>query len=481
MPAFYLLEGGAFNFSSPMQALDVRLGGQPVDSVLPLSKAQYLVDLPLLKALRSSPMRARSRSSAEAFVVGSLPFASAVLGDLEDQEQGRLSHDGAQGKQRHFRRMHDLAHELMAEPCFHVHGNATVPVPDDCYAPAARGAKRRKPVLLIAPGILLRDMLGGKLEAALATVWRPGPRQQEQHVVLASCDPGFVDIGTNLRSEARYLLGSALTLPHYPHGHARLGPPEAAEATADRTGVLFHGGTGRHDQGVRARMLTALHALATDNATPVDLRIAEMSRGVSLPASGKETTRGATARAAFDSYRASGHAYRNRAICMAPQGDNLSSRRLFDALSAGCVPVLVRSGFLLALNNYTFASALPFPNYIDWPAITLQMVSKVGAACPATDARWLASWHQDHVRTSALADRRRLGQAAFHAHLDIDKNPMGVAHTLLLQLMTRHHPSNPVCQLTSRRSRKNKDWHTFVDWVCRGRFPNETWDGRVEV
>ena len=56
-------------------------------------------------------------------------------------------------------------------------------------------------------------------------------------------------------------------------------------------------------------------------------------------------------------YMRSGGAYRAASICMVPAGDVLSSRRLFDALSAACVPLLLRSWYLLNKNKQTFYTA----------------------------------------------------------------------------------------------------------------------------
>eukprot|EP00965_Chrysotila_dentata_P071831 2373049-Pleurochrysis_carterae.AAC.6 len=39
---------------------------------------------------------------------------------------------------------------------------------------------------------------------------------------------------------------------------------------------------------------------------------------------------------------------------MAPAGDTLTSRRVFDAMSAGCLPVVMRSTFLMNKRNWDF-------------------------------------------------------------------------------------------------------------------------------
>ena len=76
----------------------------------------------------------------------------------------------------------------------------------------------------------------------------------------------------------------------------------------------------------------------------IDLRVAELSRG-------NQSSLGS----AFDveAYKRSGASYRQASICLVPAGDVITSRRLFDALSAGCVPLLLRSWFLLQKNHQT--------------------------------------------------------------------------------------------------------------------------------
>ena len=70
---FYLHEDGAFNFSRIERHLDTLLHGRPPDTVLPVNDAQYLLDLPIIMALRSSPYRTYDRRRAAAHILAAMP------------------------------------------------------------------------------------------------------------------------------------------------------------------------------------------------------------------------------------------------------------------------------------------------------------------------------------------------------------------------------------------------------------------------
>ena len=125
----------------------------------------------------------------------------------------------------------------------------------------------------------------------------------------------------------------------------------------------------------------------------------------------------------------------------------------------------------LAHDNHSFESALPFASFIDWPMLSLQLVAKLPAPCQGLGADWMAKWHRNEEALTVLRSR---GQAAFRAHLDVARNPTGVAHTMLLELMARQRKANPICQLTWRRSRKGIAWSSYTEWVCRARQDNES-------
>lgn len=263
LPKFYLYEHGAFSFGSVERAFDKILHGLPPDMVLPLKYAQHLVDIPLIKSLRKSVHRTYVREEAEAIVIGALPFASECL--------AHLSQNKSLAWERHMRRMDHLALALEAEPCFLRTRPANNTLDNPC---ALDPGATTIPWLLIASGLMLSDMLGRRLQHVLA---------KGRHVVLATVDPSVAAIGSNIVTRARFLMGEAIALPYWAHTYAtqsRTGGEHRDNVSGDankegvqgtridgdisgrhnarhntdgsaRSGVMFHGGLGRADYGVR--------------------------------------------------------------------------------------------------------------------------------------------------------------------------------------------------------------------------------------
>lgn len=482
-PSFYLIEVEAMH--EVIAEFDRRLNGRAPDEVIPAVDAQHIADLPLLKALLVSPRRTMNKSAAHLFVVGAAPTASEVLGRLEGLENSTNS------TERHLQRMHAVAQRLKEDECW---AKGPFLSPAHCWASVlpfagtangsvrtqahnghkADGAWRehgrdrhatpashtritqvQKPYLLLATGILLDYMLGNELQNTITT---PGSR-----VILASIDPSFANVGVNLRAKARYLLGNALTIPYWAHHYARAAVPSQQPAllqlqdSGGRAGVLFHGGTRRYDYGVRLRTESSLKHLRRYNTTPVDLRIGEMTRGEIDQLNDN-----------WAAYMSSGASFGSASLCMSPSGDTITSRRTFDALSGGCVPVLVRSSFLMELNGWDWGTCLPFPSTIDWPRIALRLLAKKGWTCEAGAARWLDRWHNGMVEREELEAMRRRGMSAFNAHLDYERNPQGVLSALLREVLLNRRPIVPTCQLETvyRPTRATA-------WTCRPRRDEE--------
>jgi hypothetical protein len=122
-------------------------------------------------------------------------------------------------------------------------------------------------------------------------------------------------------------------------------------------------------------------------------------------------------------------------LCLCPAGDTPTSRRLYDALAAGCVPVLFE-------HLDTMAENLPFPNVVDWSAVavfggSLQCLA-VGyggdkTKMQAHSAAWLR-----RVATAdppALACMAARGSAVFAKHLAYETHAF--VSTLLVELERR--------------------------------------------
>ena len=129
-------------------------------------------------------------------------------------------------------------------------------------------------------------------------------------------------------------------------------------------------------------------------------------------------------------------------VCFVPRGDTDTSRRLFDALATGCVPVVVRvAGGKPA---QTMLSNLPFHHTLSWRGLA-HFISAGGAKlenrhsaisgwalqCRREEAAQLDTWHAD---VAALHELRRNALAAFSHALDVELNPRGVADAFLREL-----------------------------------------------
>ena len=126
---------------------------------------------------------------------------------------------------------------------------------------------------------------------------------------------------------------------------------------------------------------------------------------------------------------ASADAMRAARLCLVPEGDSPMSRRLEDALAAGCVPVLY-----LPVDEATDGRrrTLPFAHTIDWREVAFFM--KV-SDCPDRDAQWLEKVHGDVPTLERMA---AAGRAAYTQYLSfgnrsraVDAAPIDMVSALL--------------------------------------------------
>ena len=399
---YYIHDQGAFNFSDVLSALHALMAGQPMDLALPVGEAQHLSDIPIMAALERHPLRTWDADVADLHVIGALPYASHVLALVS----GELV--------AHRRRMSALTAALEALPPF---------------------IGRKKPLLLLHCAFSPQHM-GVPLLTALG----------RGNLIVASCDPFFArDLGASTPFTHAYRRG--VTIPYYPHSLAydggggrswtngssggnrsggdvgKSGGGGVGEVHGARSGLMFHGGLGRYDHGLREEMLQLLEEVRRNRSVLVDTQTGEMTRGFNRSAHSE------------NSYARTAQSYRAASICMVPSGDHASSRRLFDAMSAGCVPLLVRLFHRMRKERHTFATSLPFPLSIDWQAVSLWLGPRPGSwLCMRRTKDWLLRWHSHGAELEAI---RRNVRAAFHAYLDSDHNPEGIVLGLLREIEHR--------------------------------------------
>uniref|UniRef100_A0A7S2G8U9 Uncharacterized protein n=1 Tax=Haptolina brevifila TaxID=156173 RepID=A0A7S2G8U9_9EUKA len=353
-------------------------------------------------------------------------------------------------------------------------------------APPTRPCDREAPMLVLLPGEVIGRLLPPAFQKALLKRGRPS---------LAVNDPmiAWVSGNHNRKTVAvRHLVETGIVLPYRSHAFAFLGASTQQLAQqqqqqqqqlqsqhqqsqsqqqggghgstpfSTRQGVMFHGRSRTYDFGLRKRVIEVLQKAHDVSVSvkgqrwprvPLDLRTTNDAIKAGIMRERDGQTPNATT--SVENYVRSGLAYRAASMCLSPSGDVISSRRLFDALSAACVPVLVRAVWVLKQENRfasrprerSFFGSLPFTRSIDWSAITLRFVPNQDnkGGCLSGDAAWLQQWHSRLMsapESSSIPSSsrhspvpgptiRERGHDAFKAHLDYERNPMGVASALL--------------------------------------------------
>jgi len=119
-------------------------------------------------------------------------------------------------------------------------------------------------------------------------------------------------------------------------------------------------------------------------------------------------------------------AYLNSKICLVPAGDTPTSRRLFDSMAAGCLPVLMAPAEDIMPN-------LPFPKAINWPQTVL---FGGGLSCSLRDnADATISWVQSLLKPEnekKLQCMARRAQKVFLKYLTLRDE--GVVSALLHEI-----------------------------------------------
>ena len=214
-------------------------------------------------------------------------------------------------------------------------------------------------------------------------------------------------------------------------------------APSSRHGFMFHGDMGRFDFGARA----AVRDIAPHLIAPTSFSAARLTRAPELQQVRESSSDVLNAtRGQYDWYRTSSRgsskAMLASSMCFAPQGDTMTSRRLFDSLAGGCVPVIVKnignSRTELALGN------LPFHHTISWQSIAFfllprsstladrdQPVAGPKVQCRVGEAAWLSARYNN---TRLISRMRRDAVRAFEAHMDVWGRPAGVADAVLREM-----------------------------------------------
>ena len=348
---------------------DLRLPAKDSDS-LPIHQAEHLTDFSLVNALRSHPQRTREQNTATVHVIGALPFTSWVQQQPEE----------------HAGRMRDMATRLAQTPRY------------------LAGV----PFVLVMSHWNVQGILGPEL----LEVMRRGC------AILATSDSHFPDLAGPLR----WL--STLVLPYRAHHLAEAAAfADGTEQTQRPISFMFHGETAPKSRwpALRQTLLKILHKLPNTNVSG------------SAVANGGAPQRGATTPEQALAASRSVVTMLSTSVCAVPEGDTWTSRRLFEALATGCVPLMIR-GPRTAQEMREDELGLPFRASIDWSQVTLGVMELSPAHALQADVERL----QRLLFSSGTAERLRAlrarGQLAFRQHLAVEHNPSGVADAMLREL-----------------------------------------------
>lgn len=125
----------------------------------------------------------------------------------------------------------------------------------------------------------------------------------------------------------------------------------------------------------------------------------------------------------LDAVQATAETMLKSAFCLIPAGDSPSTRRLFDALAAGCVPIIFQDLDHISDN-------LPFRRTIDWSKIALFAGS---LDCLEKNMEASKLWLQSLLlpeNMEAVREMRRLGREAYRQYMGYQQ-PVNVSTALL--------------------------------------------------
>lgn len=340
LPRFFLHSTGGANFSAVAHELRRIIGnGRLAEETIPIAFSQYLLDMPLVEALKSHPRRVRDPRSCKQgcwHVLGAMPFASRLLALLQANVTADAKHlcDRAGVCRR-------LPKWELTAPALDSHRRRMFNF--ESYLSRDRFWNAMSvPFLLLATGINIGHDLPLHLLRTLAVRnAKRGP------VILAGVDRSGSHADKSLPDQ-RGLLRRMIVLPHvsspeatrYSHAHGRergtvrstVRSQRQTEAPSPpRRGFVFIGDHGRFDYGARGAVRDyGRH-----------LRAPHVFRGLRLMtaagAAGNASRSAAHAAHRLISQNTTEEMHRS-AMCFAPQGDSDTSRRL--CASAGFVPAI---------------------------------------------------------------------------------------------------------------------------------------------
>lgn len=291
------------------------------------SIAEHLTDLWALRAFQHHPQRVWDPAQADVKILGVVPYVSWMASKIG----GDSSLAGPCGTLAdHTARMEAAANALRVDPVFQKHAGRDFLIVNSHYRPEI------------------------ELSPALEEVLQKGP------AIVTTAEHAFMRNSKSLRKRtvvvpyvANFLLERAAAKSVY-----RLESSSGTDAAATRAIThIFHGTMNRRGSGSKRQLLADM---ATQWWPKADISNKQLAHG--LPTVGEPVaSTGLPDRTAatWKVVTKTADSMQNATLCLCPEGDTPTTRRPFDSLAAGCVPVFFN-------NLDEIAPELPFPNVVDW-------------------------------------------------------------------------------------------------------------------
>ncbi|KAL3916403.1 MAG: hypothetical protein SGPRY_006833 [Prymnesium sp.] len=348
------------------------------DAAVPVQIAEHLSDLPLLQALESHPARTHKPDEARFHVLAPPAFASLAIA-IWASSLNLKNHEGRALKREHYNQMVRIALQLQANEYFQADA----------------------PFLVIMGYFFPHIVFGSFLHSTLV----------RGNVILATTDPGY--------GEGSPLFERSVVIP-YRSSEAAEAISRSSHHAAEEFDFMLHGDFSRRDGGIRQHMAQVMRELrdqrvrvSLEDRSGFDRRRPKSHRW--------PPTRSDADDELSSVIHQSVHTMRKARYCLVPSGDTLTSRRLFEVLAAGCMPIILRGSPFLA------SAYLPFQARVNWTNISHFLSLSSASSVPSTAARLVQLLKRPHH--SRLEVR-----SAFKSFFSVAHRPRQVVDALLHEL-----------------------------------------------
>ena len=417
---FFLHETGVFNMSDSLACIrQIAEAADDDDPVtLGANVAEHMTDIQLVQRLREHPLRVQDPAQARLHVIGA-PLVSVFhflwhVNELRKLMSGASSAHPtlklleACGKagtlEYHRARAREMAAALKALPAFKEHSGRNFLALGTSYLAAQAFGPDLLQLLLVGPALFTSSdkyyHLPGQLGVATSS-W------------LSRADPIILPYKASALMEK----------------DAWERPSSTVDTAPRPTKIMFRG---RMERECGGRHLDEEGCLRGSVLSGIASRL-NASLNVSIASVNAEKIvfdRAATSRLSEETLSM----YTHSDFCLVPAGDTPTSRRLYDALASGCVPVVLADFERIAPN-------LPFPRSIDWtrPALFLGSLACLNGTMEALANKLTYLAKLNESTPNALHDLHQLKWATrqvFRSRLSYTRGS-GIVDGLLLEVEAR--------------------------------------------